>query len=116
MRYRLHFTDDQDRPHTLVGVKKVESGNPLRMWSETTTLRTRVLVGHVAEGQDSGVEAAAEGVIRLSVAGFLRELTTFRVEGSTPAARAAGLARFAALFLGKLWDVYARPVLSSGPI
>jgi predicted acylesterase/phospholipase RssA len=116
MRYRLHFTDDQDRPHTLVGVKKVESGNPLRIWSETTTLRTRVLRGHAAEGQDSGGEATAEGVIRLSVPGFLKELTTFRVAGSSPAARAAGLARFGALFLGKLWDVYARPVLSSGPI
>jgi hypothetical protein len=46
---------------------------------------------------------------------FLRELTTFRVAGSSPAARAAGLTRFGLLFLGKLWDVYARPVLHPSP-
>jgi hypothetical protein len=115
MRYRLQFTDDQDKPFTLVGVTKVNSGNPLRMWNETTTLHTRVLWGHAAEEDDIG-EAAAEGVIRLSVPGFLKELTTFRVEGSSPVARAAGLGRFGVLFLGKLWDVYARPVLSPSPI
>lgn len=30
--------------------------------------------------------------------------------------RSAGLARFGRLFLGKLWDVHARDVLTSGPI
>ncbi|UUU31857.1 patatin-like phospholipase family protein [Streptomyces sp. CA-210063] len=115
MRYRLHFTDDQDKPLTLVGVKTVESGNPLRMWSETTTLRTQVLRGHVPEGEETIGEMVAEGVIRLGVPDLLRELTTFRVEGSSPAARAAALARFGMLFLGKLWDVYARPLLHPAP-
>ncbi|MFC4469070.1 patatin-like phospholipase family protein [Streptomyces xiangluensis] len=116
MRYRLHFTDDQDKPLTLIGVKTVDSGNPLRMWSETTTLRTRVLRGHVPEGEEAIGEVAAEGVLRLTVPDLLRELTTFRVEGSSSSARAAGLARFGMLFLGKLWDVYARPVLHPAPV
>lgn len=116
MRYRLHFTDDQDKPLTLIGVKTVESGNPLRMWSETTTLHTQVLRGHVPQGEETISEVAAEGVIRLGVPDFLRELTTFRVEGPSPAARAAGLARFGMLFLGKLWDVYARPLLHPAPV
>lgn len=84
MRYRLHFTDDQDKPLTLVGVKTVDSGNPLRMWSETTTLHTRVLRGHVPEGEEAIGEVTAEGVLRLTVPDFLRELTTFRVEGPSP--------------------------------
>jgi hypothetical protein len=46
---------------------------------------------------------------------FLEELTTFRVEGPSLAARLGGLTRFGTLFLGKLWDVYAHRVLPSSP-
>lgn len=116
MRYRLHVTDEQDKPVTLVGVKSVDSGNPLRIWTETTTLHTRLLRGYVRADEDEHADTLATGVIRLSAADFLRELTTFRLSGSSPAARAGGLARFGVLFLGKLWDVYGRPILSPGPI
>lgn len=116
MRYRLHFTDAQDRPLTLVGVKTVNSGDPLRVWPETTTLHTHVLRGHVGPEEDDHAETFAAGVIRLGVPDFLWELTTFRLGGHSLAARAGGLAKFGVLFLGKLWDVYARPILSPGPI
>jgi len=116
MRYRLHFTDEQDKPLTLVGVKTVNSGNPLRIWPDTTTLHTRVLRGHVGPEEDEHAETLAAGVIRLSVPSFLWELTTFRLAGPSLAARAGGLAKFGVLFVGKLWDVYARPILSPGPI
>jgi predicted acylesterase/phospholipase RssA len=116
MRYRLHFTDEQDKPLTLVGVKTVNSGNPLRIWPETTTLHTRVLRGHLEPNEDDHAETLAAGVIRLSMPDFLRELTTFRTNGPSLAARTQGLASFGVLFLGKLWDVYGRPILSPGPI
>ncbi|MGW1682775.1 patatin-like phospholipase family protein [Saccharopolyspora sp. NPDC002376] len=116
MRYRLHFEDGQGKPLTLVGVKTVDSGNPLRVWSETTTLYTRVMRGRVAAGKEDRAKLAAAGVIRLTVPDFLRELTTFRVTGSSAVARARDLARFGRLFVGKLWDVYGRPVLEYGPI
>jgi predicted acylesterase/phospholipase RssA len=116
MRYRLHFTDDQDKPLTLVGVKTVNSGNPLRIWPETTTLHTRVLRGHVEPAEDDHAETVAAGVIRLGVPDFLRELTTFRLGGASLVARTNGLTKFGVLFLGKLWDVYARQILAPGPI
>jgi hypothetical protein len=75
-------------------MKKVNSGNPLRMWNETTTLHTRVLRGHAVEDENDIGEAVAAGTIRLSVPSFLKELTTFRMQGPSPIARAAGLGGF----------------------
>ena len=42
----------------------------------------------------------------LSLPGFLRQLTTFRVHAGSPAQRAATLWRFARLFTSELRDVY----------
>jgi hypothetical protein len=55
------------------------------------------------------------GIIIIHFFDFLKQLTTFRAEGPTLADRAAAMARFGRLFMGKLWDVYARNVLTSGP-
>jgi predicted acylesterase/phospholipase RssA len=115
MRYRLQFYDDQGKPYTMVGVKTVESGDPLRIWPETTTLHVRVLHGDIAAGDERHAEVVAAGVVRLGPLDLLRELTTFRVSGSSPSARAAALGRFGVLFLGKLWDVYARDILHPAP-
>ncbi|HEX7661276.1 MAG TPA: patatin-like phospholipase family protein [Pseudonocardiaceae bacterium] len=115
MRYRLHLTDDADKPVTLVGVKTVNSGRPWLIWRETTTLHTRLLRGHTRPEEDDQAETIASGEVRLSVPDFLRELTTFRVTGPSSQARARGLAQFGTLFAGKLWDVYARPILSPSP-
>jgi hypothetical protein len=47
--------------------------------------------------------------------GFLKQLATFDVEGPTLADRTSALTRFGLFYFGRLWDVYARRVLSSGP-
>ena len=47
---------------------------------------------------------------------FLKQLTTFRTEGPTLSDRASAMGRFGRLFMGKLWDVYARNVLTAGPL
>ena len=46
---------------------------------------------------------------------FLKQLTTFEVEAPTLADKAAAFTSFGKLFLGKLWDVYARELLAYGP-
>jgi predicted acylesterase/phospholipase RssA len=115
MRYRLHVIDESDKPLTLVGVKTVDSGDPRFVWRDTTTLHTRLLRGHLAPVDDEDAEAVATGVLRLSVPAFLRELTTFRLSGASPAARARAMAQFGTLFLGNLWDVYAQPIQFPGP-
>jgi predicted acylesterase/phospholipase RssA len=115
MNYRLWFTDASGKPLTLLGFKDVKNDPGADAWSDTTTLYTRILEGHRSPDEDGGGRVLAGGILRLHFADFLKELTTFRVEGPSVADRAAALARFGRLFLGKLWDVYATQVLSSGP-
>jgi hypothetical protein len=81
------------------------------LWLDTTTATVTV---HEGWSETVGVPAYA-GVVRIRLVDFLQQLTTFRVTGPTATARAAALVRFGQLFLGKLWDVYARDVLGSSP-
>jgi predicted acylesterase/phospholipase RssA len=116
MYYRLWFTGPDGRPMTLLGFKDVKDDPGSDEWSDTTTLYTRILDGHRTADEDGGDKVLAAGVLKLFFADFLKELTTFRIDAPTPADRAAAAARFGKLFMGKLWDVYAVKVLSSGPI
>lgn len=108
MRYRLHLGGDQ--PLTLLGEKEVHDDPGWDAWSDLTTLHTRLVPGHVDWGDDG--DPVATGLLRIHMSDFLRQLTTFRTEGPTLADRTAALARFGRLFLGNLWDVYARRFLS----
>jgi predicted patatin/cPLA2 family phospholipase len=116
MLYRLGFEDGAGNPLTLSGFKVIEDDPGLDAWSDTTTLYTRIFRGEVGADQEEGAEAVAAGIIRITMLDFLKQLTTFRVQGPTLSDRASALGRFGQLFLGKLWDVYAREVLSVGPI
>ncbi|WP_157408027.1 GMC oxidoreductase [Actinomadura atramentaria] len=110
MRYRLHFTGDDGRPLTLVGRKNVRPGPPTRIWSDTSTLYTRVLAGHVedddADGVPDGTAAdavLAAGVLTIRPSDFARQLTTFRTVGPGGVRALVGFGRF---FAGELWEVY----------
>ncbi len=124
MFYRLPFSDGQGRALTLSGFKLVRDDQGLDVWTDTTTLFTRILKGHVTEEEEAAAAkdparlqdmVVASGIIHIHMLDFLRELTTFRVHGPTIADSTSALARFGAFFLGKLWDVYARGILTSGP-
>ena len=115
MRYRLFFRDGEGRPLTLSGFKVIEDDPGFDLWSDTTTLFTRILQGHVSPEDEPQAQVVASGIINIYLLDFFKQLTTFRTEGPTPADRASALTRFGKLFLGDLWDVYARRVLSSSP-
>ncbi len=120
MLYQLWFRDGSGRPLTLSGHKVVQDHPGLDVWSDTTTLYTRVLAGHVSvvgtggAGSDQA-EVVAAGILRIPPLDFARQLTTFRARGPTVRARLNGVLRFQRLFVGSLWDVYLRDVLSSSP-
>lgn len=116
MLYRLYFKDGAGHPLTLSGFKVIEDDPGLDVWSDTTTLYVRIFRGEVGADEEEGAEAVAAGIIRIAMLDFLKQLTTFRAEGPTLGDRAAALTRFGELFLGKLWDVYARDVLTYGPV
>lgn len=111
MLYRLFFRDGIGHPLTLVGFKVVREDRPFRVWRDTTTLYTRVVRGHVEEGDEPGAETVASGVLRILPQDFLRQLATFRASGSTLAGRIRAIGRFDALFLGALWQVYGGPLV-----
>jgi predicted acylesterase/phospholipase RssA/azurin len=124
MLYRLFFHDDQGNPLTLSGFKDIRDDPGMDLWHDTTTLYTRILNGHVSEEAEEAAKGdplkyqemvVASGLIYIYFFDFLKQLTTFRAEGPTFHDRAAAMARFGRLFMGKLWDVYARNILSSGP-
>jgi predicted acylesterase/phospholipase RssA len=116
MLYRLFFTDAQGRPLTFTGYKVVRDDPGRDLWRDTTTLYVRILAGHVGPAEQSDATVIASGVLRLGAGDLLRQLATFRVEGPTVRDRAVALGRFGLLFVGRLWDVYARDVLAWSPI
>jgi cholesterol oxidase len=115
MLYRLHFSDDNGNPLTLSGFKDVKDDAGGDVWQDTTTLFTHIYDGHLAADQEDAATPRATGIIRLTFPEFIKELGTFRTEGPTIGDRVAALTRFGALFLGSLWDVYAKKVLTYAP-
>lgn len=115
MLYRLFFDDGAGKPLTLSGYKLVWDDPGFDVWSDTSTLYTLIYQGTVEADAEAGATVVAAGIIRIRFGDFLKQLTTFRVEAPTLADRAAALGRFGQLFLGKLWDVYAREIVSVSP-
>jgi hypothetical protein len=105
--HRIEFEDGDGRALTLSAAAEVHDEPGFDAWSDTTTLFTTIAAGE---------EVLAAGILRLSMIDFLEQLTTLRTEGPSLADRASAVARFGLMYLGKLWDVYARRVLTSGPI
>jgi len=125
MLYRLFFRDANGDPMTLTGHKNIKDDPGFDLWRDTTTLFTRILKGHVTTEQETQLNSdeqklaqatVGSGIIVIPFFSFLKQLTTFRAEGPTFSDRSASMARFGRLFMGKLWDVYAREVLSSSPV
>ena len=118
------FKDNQGNPLTLSGFKFIKDDPGLDLWHDTTTLFTRILNGHVSEEEETAAAkdpeklkqmVKASGITIIHFFDFLKQLTTFRAEGPTLSDRTSAMTRFGKLFMGKLWDVYARNVLTSGP-
>ena len=105
--HHIEFEDGDGRALTLRAAADVHDEPGFDAWSDTTTLFTTIAAGD---------DALAAGILRLGMIDFLEQLTTLRTEGPSLADRAAAVARFGLMYLGKLWDVYARRVLTSGPI
>ncbi len=103
MLYRLQFADGEGHPLTMAGHKIILHGHGLDLWSETTTLFTRVLAGHVGAEEEAEAQVIAGGILHIHPLDFAKQLTTFRTE---PGGRVDALGRFGELFAGELWSVY----------
>lgn len=118
MLYRLFLENGGERC-TLVARKTCDvDGAKLdirKLWSDTTTFDVDILPGHVAADDTSAPDAFARGRMHLTLADFLRQMTTYRTKAHDARKAAAAIARFDAMFVGHLWDVYLTNVLSSSP-
>ena len=103
MRYLLSFNDGVGHPLTLTGIKTVRSGQPLHVWTDTTTLNVRILWGQVRTPSDRTSEITAAGIVRLRPREFLRQLGSFRTTGRTSRARITALGRFGLIFATRLY-------------
>lgn len=107
MRYRLFFRDGAGNPLTLSGFKDIRDDPGFDLWSDTTTLYTKLLQGHVEADAEADAEVSASGIIHISQRDFACQLTTFRTQGPSAGARTKALADFGRLFFGQLWEQYA---------
>jgi predicted acylesterase/phospholipase RssA len=104
MKYRVLCRRANGTRFTLSGFKMVESNRDV--WTATTTLMTSLYEGELPAGGENAAVIIGRGIIRIGLVDFLQQMTTFRVEGPSLAARTQAMTRFGGLFLGKLWDVY----------
>ena len=115
MHYRLFAKDTGGRDLTLTGVKHIQNDEGTDAWQDTTTLYVKLFDGVVREQDEANAVVRGAGIIRIEILDFLQQMTTFRTEGPSLGARVSALNRFGMLFLGKLWDVYGRPVANATP-
>ena len=99
MLYRLWFRDGAGHPLTMTGFKVVKDDAGFDVWKDTTTLFTRVLQGHVEEGDDDTATVIASGIIIIRARDFAKQLTTFR---GAP----GGLVKFGVIFVQQLAEAY----------
>jgi cholesterol oxidase len=107
MVYRLTFGPEGPPSYCLQGKKYMRSNTGFHVWRDTTTLFTCLYdaVNNTKLG---------EGILHRTLLGFARDLFTFRAR---PMAKTPGaLSRFGFLFVGRLWDVYARDILDYCPL
>ncbi|MGH8535131.1 MAG: patatin-like phospholipase family protein [Gammaproteobacteria bacterium] len=113
--YRVFFDDAQGNTLTLSGFKDLHDDARVDVLSDTTVLFTKIYRGMVLGDEEGSAEVVASGILRVGMIAFLKQLATFRAEGPTLADRTSALTRFGVFYFGRLWDVYARRLLSSGP-
>ena len=109
MLYRLFFDDTSGRLYTLSGVKNLRDDPGPDLWSDTTTLQTTILAGHIETDAESAGIIVGSGILYISVTDFLHQLTTFRSDASHFGQRVDAIQRFGEFFMGSLWKVYGPP-------
>ena len=100
--------DGVGNPLTMTGFKLVKDDAGFDVWKDTTTLFTRILQGHVPEGEDGTAVILASGTIIIRARDFAKQLTTFRAGGPSVAAKLGAIAKFGLIFAQQLAEAYLR--------
>ena len=103
MLYRLFLSDGEGHPITLSGFKDVQDDPGFDVWSDTSTLFTKIYAGHVPPAGDDDAEVVAAGILTIHLPDFAKQLTTFKTH---PSGRVGAIAKFGEMFAGNLWEAY----------
>ena len=106
MVYELAF-EHENEAYYLAGKKEVKDDPGFDLWSDTTTLYTKV-----HKGTDTSGPVVGAGVLSLSVKELINLVTTMQVPNATSIdEKIRAVAAFGRFFLGDLWDTYGRRLL-----
>ena len=101
MLYELGFTHG-DKDYYLAGRKEVKDDPGFDLWSDTTTLYTRL-----HQGRDDSGPVVGAGVLTLGVSELMKLVGSMEViHADALSDKAETLARFGRFFMGELWDTY----------
>ncbi len=114
MHYHLYIQDQKGEPYTMYGFKQIDYHDFFDVWSETTTLYCYLWKGHRPFVFDKPVtELLAIGVLHISIADFMQQLSTFTVTGVSELEKPLILAQFVKEFVGPLYEAYAPSIFGS---
>ncbi|MEO5811056.1 MAG: hypothetical protein ABIU96_12360 [Rhodanobacter sp.] len=101
MVYELPF-EHAGQAYYLAGAKKIHDDPGFDLWSDTTTLYTRLF-----EGSDASGNVVGAGVLRLNAAAFAKVSASVRaIDASSPLEAARLIAQFGGFFGRELWKSY----------
>jgi len=111
MLYALQFRGDDDRDYLLKGYKEIRDDPDFDVWEilkDTTTLFTTL-----HRGNPEVDAVVGQGIIRIHLQDFLKQLTTFRVRNARDApTKVRTMEKFMAFFFGELWETYVKNVVA----
>jgi predicted patatin/cPLA2 family phospholipase len=113
--YRVFFDDTNGNTLTMSGFKDLHDDPGMDILRDTTLVFAKIYRGMVLGDEEGTAEVVATGILRVGMIAFLKQFATLRAEGPTLADRTSALRRFGLFYFGRLWDVYGRRLLSSGP-
>lgn len=102
MVYELSFIH-QGKDYYLAGYKDVHDDPGFDLWSDTTTLFTRIYEGNDKKGSILGA-----GILTLGVSDLLSLLASMKVtHADSGLDKMSVIYKFGKFFMGELWDTYA---------
>lgn len=106
MVYELGFEHDGN-DYYVAGHKEVKDDPGFDLWSDTTTLYTKL-----HQGRDDSGPVIGAGVLTLGVSELMKLVASMEVTDADGLAdKAQTLAKFGHFFMGELWDTYVSKVV-----
>jgi hypothetical protein len=94
----------REQDYYFYGQKGVENDPGFDMWKDTTTLFSKLY-----KGKDRSAPVIGAGILRITLPGFLKQLSTMRVTNTQSRPEKIGAyLTFANFFAGQLWDTYMK--------